>query len=140
MQVGSSANGAEPTSYSHACIDTDGTRHFAALHCKRFDAVAYHKYNVLMMKFEWNPSKAASNLKKHKVSFEEAKSVFYDEFAIQFFDDEHSFEEDRFLMLGRSSGERLLIICHCECDHGAVIRIISARKATKRESAFYRGG
>ncbi|MEX8518361.1 MAG: BrnT family toxin [Leptothrix sp. (in: b-proteobacteria)] len=93
-----------------------------------------------MIKFEWDPEKAAANVKKHHVSFEEAKSVFFDDFAVQFFDENHSAEEDRFLMLGLSSGSRLLIVCHCERDQGRVIRIISARKATKRESAFYRGG
>lgn len=90
-----------------------------------------------MIKFEWDLPKAAANLKKHQVSFDEAKSVFYDEFAVQFFDEEHSSGEDRFLMLGMSSGAKLLIVCHCEREHGEVIRIISARKATKRESAFY---
>lgn len=93
-----------------------------------------------MIAFEWDPPKAAANLKKHQISFDEAKTVFYDEFAIQFFGDEHSSDEDRFLMLGMSSGAKLLIVCHCERDQGAVIRIISARKATKRESAFYQGG
>ena len=93
-----------------------------------------------MIKFEWDAPKAAANLKKHQVSFDEAKSVFYDEFAVQFFDDEHSPDEDRFLMLGMSSGAKLLIVCHCEREHGEVIRIISARKATKRESALYQGG
>ena len=93
-----------------------------------------------MINFEWDEVKAAANLKKHQVSFEEAKSIFYDEFGVQFFDDEHSNEEERFLMLGMSSGAKLLIVCHCEREHGATIRIISARKATKRESAFYRGG
>ncbi len=92
-----------------------------------------------MINFEWDEAKAAANLKKHQVSFEEAKSIFYDEFGVQFFDDEHSKEEERFLMLGMSSGAKLLIVCHCEREHGATIRIISARKATKRESAFYRG-
>ena len=93
-----------------------------------------------MIKFEWDPPKASANLKKHNVSFDEAKSVFYDEFAVQFFDEEHSSDEERFLMLGMSSGAKLLIVCHCEREHGEVIRIISARKATKRESAFYQGG
>lgn len=93
-----------------------------------------------MIRFEWDPPKAAANLKKHQISFEEAKTVFYDELAIQFFDAEHSADEDRFLMLGMSSGAKLLIVCHCEREQGAVIRIISARKATKRESAFYQGG
>lgn len=93
-----------------------------------------------MIKFEWNLSKATENQKKHQISFDEAKSVFYDEFAVQFFDEEHSSDEERFLMLGMSSGARLLLVCHCERKGGEVIRIISARKATKRESAFYQGG
>jgi uncharacterized protein len=92
-----------------------------------------------MIKFEWSEAKAAANLKKHLVSFVEAKSIFYDEFGIQFFDEDHSSDEERFLMLGLSSGAKLLIVFYCERDEGAVIRIISARKATKRESAFYRG-
>jgi uncharacterized DUF497 family protein len=92
-----------------------------------------------MIKFEWDESKAAANLKKHQVSFEEAKSIFFDEFGVQFFDEDHSFDEERFLMLGMSSRAKLLIVCHCERAQGAVIRIISARKATKRESVFYRG-
>jgi len=91
------------------------------------------------MRFEWDPVKAAANVKKHKVSFELAKSVFYDEYAVQFFDEEHSLDEDRFLMLGMSSDARLLLVCHCEKEGGAVIRIISARKATEREAEFYRG-
>ena len=92
-----------------------------------------------MIKFEWDEPKAAANLKKHHVSFEEAKSIFFDEFGVQFFDDDHSPDEDRFLMLGMSPRAKLLIVCHCERDHGATVRIISARKATQRESAFYGG-
>lgn len=92
-----------------------------------------------MIRFEWDPVKAAANLKKHGVSFEEAESVFYDEFAVQFFDEENSSSEDRFLMLGLSAQARLLLVCHCEREHGEVLRIISARKATARESKFYRG-
>ena len=90
-----------------------------------------------MIKFDWDPAKAASNLRKHGVSFEEAQSVFYDELAVQFYDDPHSIDEDRFLMLGMSSGAHLLLVCHCERDGSGVIRIISARKATKQESSFY---
>ena len=90
-----------------------------------------------MIKFEWNSAKAASNLRKHGVSFEEARTVFYDEFAIQFHDTTHSSEEDRFLMLGLSSTANLLLVCHCERQDGDIIRIISARKATKQESAHY---
>src|SRR3546814_10108201 len=86
-----------------------------------------------MIKFIWDPPKAVANLRKHHVSFDEAKSVFYDEFAIQFFDDEHASNEDRFVLLGLSSKARLLIVCHCEREHGEVIRIISARKARSEE-------
>ncbi len=93
-----------------------------------------------MITFEWDPAKAAANLKKHRISFEEARSVFFDEFAIQYFDEAHSTNEERFLMLGMSSGAKLLIVCNCEREQGEIIRIISARKATKRESAFYQGG
>lgn len=91
------------------------------------------------MRFEWDEAKAAANLRKHKVSFEAARSVFYDDFAVQFFDEEHSGAEDRFLMLGMSSGGRLLLVCHCERDRGDVIRIISARRATASEAKFYPG-
>jgi len=92
-----------------------------------------------MIKFEWDAAKATSNKNKHGVSFEEAQSVFYDEFAVQFFDEDNSASEDRFLMLGFSDEARLLIVCHCERDKGNTIRIISARKATKYESNFYQG-
>ena len=94
-------------------------------------------YDVHMIKFEWNRAKAASNLKKHGVSFEEAQSVFYDEFAIQFFDEGGSESEDRFLMLGMSNEARLLLVCHCERHGGGTIRIISARKATGNERKHY---
>ncbi len=92
-----------------------------------------------MIEFEWNLAKAASNKKKHGVSFEDAKSVFYDEFAVQFYDGEGSESEDRFLMLGISSEAQLLMVCHCEGYEGNIIRIISARRATKSESRFYQG-
>ena len=92
-----------------------------------------------MIKFEWDVAKAQSNSKKHGVSFEEAQSVFYDEFAVQFFDEQNSNVEDRFLMLGFSDKARLLIVCHCERNQGNNIRIISARKATKIESKYYQG-
>ena len=91
-----------------------------------------------MISFEWDVTKAASNQKKHGVTFDEAKTVFYDEFALQFFDGDHSDAEDRFIMLGLSSEARLLIVCHCERD-GDTIRIISARKATSNEAKFYTG-
>ena len=92
-----------------------------------------------MIKFEWDTTKAASNQKKHDVSFDEAKSVFYDESAVQFYDDAHSGAEHRFLMLGVSSESRMLLVCHCERESGNTIRIISARKATKNECKHYKG-
>ena len=93
-----------------------------------------------MIKFEWDYAKAASNIEKHGVSFEEAKSVFYDECALQFYDDDNSDFEDRFLMLGMSNNSRVLLICHCERGDGEIVRIISARKATKNERKYYQGG
>ena len=93
-----------------------------------------------MIKFEWNTAKALINIKKHGVSFDEAKSVFFDEFAVQFFDQENSTNEDRFLMLGMSNETNLLLVCHCERDDGNTIRVISARKATKNESKNYQRG
>ncbi len=92
------------------------------------------------MRFEWDLSKASANVRKHGVSFDEARTVFYDDFAVQFFDEDHSADEERFIMLGSSSEARLLIVCHFERADGDVIRIISARKATRNEAAFYRGG
>ncbi len=92
-----------------------------------------------MISFEWDDKKAASNLKKHGVSFPEAQSVFYDDYAIQFLDNESSFEEERFLMLGHSNRGRILIVVHCERSKGEVIRIISARKATSAERGHYKG-
>ena len=91
------------------------------------------------MKFDWDQTKASANSKKHGVTFEEARTVFFDEFAVQFFDEDHSSEEERFLLLGLSSDAKLLLVCHCEREQGDVIRIVSARKATKREAAHYRG-
>ena len=93
-----------------------------------------------MIRFEWDRTKETTTIKKHGVSFDEAQSVFYDEFAVQFFDEEHSSEEERFLMIGTSVDARALLVCHCEREAGSVIRIISARKATRREQAFYGGG
>ena len=87
--------------------------------------------------FEWDPEKAKANLDKHGISFEEAATVFYDESGVEFYDDEHSEWEDRFLLLGLSSEMKLLLVCHCYRSEDAVIRIISARKATKSEAKHY---
>lgn len=92
-----------------------------------------------MIEFEWDPRKARENRRKHGVSFEEAQSVFYDEYAIQYFDDTHSESEERFVMLGMSIRTRVLVVCHCERGQGQVLRIISARKATRNERRHYEG-
>lgn len=90
-----------------------------------------------MLRFEWDPIKDAMNRRKHGVSFEEAASVFYDEFARIIQDSEHSQDEDRFVLLGMSAGSRLLIVCHCYRENDRVIRMFSARKANKKEAAEY---
>ena len=92
------------------------------------------------IRFEWDRTKAALNRRKHGISFEEAQAVFYDEHAIEFFDPDHSDQEDRFIMLGVSFQLRLLVVCHCVRETQSVIRIISARKATRHEAETYRRG
>jgi uncharacterized DUF497 family protein len=87
--------------------------------------------------FEWDQQKAAANLKKHGVGFEEARSVFFDERARLIDYPNHSEHEERFVLLGMSSRLRVLVVCHCYRSAGNVIRIISARKATKHEARFY---
>ena len=84
-------------------------------------------------------NQSESNKRKHGVSFEEATTVFYDDFALEFFAESHSqLEEDRYLMLGISAETRLLLVCHCFREDESNIRIISARKATKNEKKFYK--
>ena len=89
------------------------------------------------IRFIWHEAKARVNKKKHGISFEEARTVFYDENAVEFFDPDHSDSEDRFIMLGLSFRSRVLVVCHCVREDGNVIRIVSARKATRREAAKY---
>ncbi|MDD5174353.1 MAG: BrnT family toxin [Candidatus Omnitrophica bacterium] len=89
--------------------------------------------------FDWDNSKASLNKRKHGVSFEEAQTVFYDENAIEYFDPDHSEDEDRFIMLGFSFKLRMLVVCYCTRTANT-IRIISARKATRREADNYRKG
>jgi len=88
--------------------------------------------------FEWDKAKATANFKKHGVSFEEAKSVFSDERAKLIADPDHSEDEDRFILLGYSASMRLLVVCHCYRTDESIIRIISARKASRHEAASYR--
>jgi hypothetical protein len=89
------------------------------------------------LRFEWDATKNRENRRKHGVSFEEAQTVFLDENAIRFFDPDHSDAEERFLMLGFSLRLRVLVVCHCFRADDAVIRIISARKANKKEALEY---
>jgi len=92
-----------------------------------------------MIKFEWDTAKATSNKKKHGVSFEEAQSVFYDEFAVQFFDEDNSVSEERFLMLGFSDEARLLIVCHCERDQGTLLGSSRQEKPQKTRATIIKG-
>jgi len=89
--------------------------------------------------FEWdeNKNKNKTNFIKHGITFEEARTVFYDENAILFDDPEHSSEEERFIILGFSLTNKLCIVCHCYRDAEETIRLISARKATKKETDTY---
>ncbi|MCY4643987.1 MAG: BrnT family toxin [Bacteriovoracales bacterium] len=86
-----------------------------------------------MVRFEWDENKNKSNIKKHKVSFQEAMSVFYDSKAYIASDPEHSDDEERFIIIGFSMRLNSLIVCFCEREIGRVIRIFSARKLTKKE-------
>ena len=89
--------------------------------------------------FTWDTSKEISNIKKHKINFEEAKSVFFDSNAILIQDPDHSEDEDRFIILGLSNKPRLIVVVHCYRLNDEEIRIISARKADKDEIGLYGG-
>ena len=89
------------------------------------------------MKFEWDENKAQINVKKHGVSFDEAKTAFYDAAALVIDDPEHSDDEERFVLLGMSQNTRLLVVCHCLRENETVIRLISARKSSRTESSYY---
>lgn len=92
---------------------------------------------MIDIRFVWDQKKAAENLRKHNVSFEEATSVFFDDYAVEYHDPDHSEEEDRFIMLGLSRKLRVLLVCHCYREGESVIRIISARKGDESESCSY---
>lgn len=89
------------------------------------------------LRFTWDPRKAKANERKHGVSFDEAESVFLDDHALLAPDPDHSDDEDRFLLLGVSSKLRLVVVCHCLRESENLIRMISARKATKPERDQY---
>ena len=90
-----------------------------------------------MYYFDWDENKNRINLEKHGITFEEASTVFFDERAIIFDDPEHSIDEDRFLLLGMSETAKVCIVCHCYRESDTVIRIISARQATRKEEQRY---
>jgi uncharacterized protein len=94
---------------------------------------------VKYIRFTWDEIKSRENQRKHGVSFEEARTVFFDEDARLLHDPDHSKDEDRFLLLGMSRKPRLLLVCHCYREDEELIRIISARKATKAEARQYGG-
>jgi uncharacterized DUF497 family protein len=91
------------------------------------------------VRYEWDEGKSISNMKKHGVSFDEAVTVFLDENLMIMADEDHSEVEERFIVIGHSKHPRLLVVCHCYKQSDEVIRIISARKATKTEERVYRG-
>ena len=91
------------------------------------------------IRFEWDEAKNNSNKRKHQISFEEAKTVFYDPNALLIHDPDHSSDEDRFILLGLSRKLKFLVVCHCYRESSDVIRIISARKANKAEILTYGG-
>ena len=87
--------------------------------------------------FEWDPRKAAANAAKHGVTFEEAKTVFYDEAALLIDDPDHSKAEERFILMGSSAHARVLVVVHCYRRAGSAIRLISARRAGAKERKPY---
>ncbi len=89
------------------------------------------------LRFEWDPKKSRLNSKKHGVTFEEAQTTFYDEWAILYDDPDHSEDEDRFLLLGMSLRLRILVVSHVYRDGDAVLHLISARKANHEEEKEY---
>ncbi len=96
----------------------------------------------MQFNFEWDPAKAKENLRKHRISFEKAAEIFLDRLALSIFDDKHSLDEDRWITIGQGRKETFIVVMHTfselDADH-CNIRIISARKATRKEADQYRG-
>ena len=92
---------------------------------------------IVLYYFDWDENKNRINLEKHGITFEEASTVFFDDRAILFDDPEHSIDEYRFLLLGMSETAKVCIVCHCYRESDTVIRIISARQATRKEEERY---
>lgn len=91
----------------------------------------------MKLTFEWDANKEKTNIKKHGVSFVDAKTAFHDEYAMQFYDPDHSDDEDRFILLGTNHQLKTLVVCHCFRQTETIIRIISARHADASEQAAY---
>ena len=106
---------------------------------KIIDFPTIHNYNLIIndLSFEWDIVKSSANIKRHGISFESAATAFFDVYGILLLDDTHSDEEERFVLLGCNEGNELLVVSHCNYADER-IRIISARKATKRETGEYR--
>ena len=100
------------------------------LHCS-------YTHSVANLRFEWDARKNAANKRKHGVSFEEARTVFYDDRALLIEDPDENDEEDRFVLLGISAALRMLVVCHCYREKDSLIRMISARKANRKEREDY---
>ena len=98
-------------------------------------------YHISMIhnQFEWDENKDIINKRKHKISFDEAKTVFYDPSALLIHDPDHSDDEERFIIMGLSQSLNILVVCHCYRENDEIIRIISARKADKNETKHYGG-
>ncbi len=95
-------------------------------------------YNInISFLFEWDSEKNTANQKKHGVSFDEAKTIFFDEDAVEYIDLDHSEKEDRFILLGMGARMRVLVVCYCYRGQDTKIRIISARKASEKEEKHY---
>lgn len=101
---------------------------------------ATEAYELRGQKFEWNRGKNLSNIEKHGLTFKTAATAFFDPHAETYEDEEHSHDEERFILIGISESERLLTVCHCyRGEDESTIRIISARKATRHEEKLYGG-
>lgn len=112
----------------------------SACHQEEFPKASYadrqfEAHGVMSMEFEWDRNKAAANLSKHGVSFDEAKTVFDDPLYVDFYDPDHSYDEHRYIIIGQSQPGRLLIVSYTE--RGNVIRLIGARRTTRREREGY---
>lgn len=90
--------------------------------------------------YEWDPNKNRKNFKQHSIWFDEAQTIWADPQAVEYFDEEHSEDEDRYIRIGRTTRSKVLLVVYCEREDGGVIRLISARKATPKERRDYEKG